>query len=106
MANFTATNQIVSNSYYVVSDTTPILLNFTLTDGYENLEIQIFQVFDEGLPTVKYYMRARDPDCVPVTYRFWLVSDEPDTTAAQYSGTRCGVNPLTDVVVQKIINLC
>ena len=50
--------------------------------------------------TIIYYvMRGRDIDCVPVTYRTWTVINTPDTTGVQYSGPKCGSNPLTDIVV-------
>lgn len=106
MANFTPTNQTVSSSYYVVADATPVLISMSETDGYENMSVQSFQIFDEGLATVKYFMRARDPDCVGVVYRYWTADDAPDSTAAFYASTRCGATPLTDIIVQKIILLC
>jgi len=46
-----------------------------------------------------YVMRGKDPDCGPVTYRTWTVENAPDTTGAQYIGTKCGANPLEDIVV-------
>lgn len=50
--------------------------------------------------TIIYYvMRGRDVDCGSVTYRTWTVTGSPDTTGSQYSGTKCGANPLEDIVV-------
>jgi hypothetical protein len=46
-----------------------------------------------------YKMQAVDPDCGPLTYRTWVVTGAPDFAAAQYAGARCGVTPLTNVVV-------
>ena len=50
--------------------------------------------------TTYYQMRAVDPDCVlTLTYRSWIVTGSPDFTGAQYVGTRCGISPLTNIVV-------
>lgn len=49
--------------------------------------------------TIHYKMRARDPDCPGVVYRTWVVTGSPDFAAAQYVGVRCGVSPLTEIVV-------
>ena len=50
--------------------------------------------------SVTYYlMRAIDPDCGTLTYRTWVVTSDPDTTGAQYTGTRCGSSALTDVTI-------
>lgn len=49
--------------------------------------------------TTYYKMRAIDPDCGSLTYRTWVVTGEPDTTGALYSGTRCGANPLTNITI-------
>ncbi len=47
-----------------------------------------------------YKMRGRDLNCVPKTYRVWVVMDTPDSTGAQYAGPFCGVSlNLTDIVV-------
>lgn len=48
---------------------------------------------------IHYKMRARDPDCPGVVYRTWVVVGSPDFAAAQYVGVRCGVSPLTEIVV-------
>jgi hypothetical protein len=50
---------------------------------------------------VQYYkMRGRDPDCGTLTYRTWVVTGGPDFAGALYTGARCGVSPLIDVVVE------
>lgn len=54
-----------------------------------------------GGPTTYYLMRARDPDCVSQpTYRFWTVTGTPDMTGSLYTGPRCGVSPLVEIVVE------
>jgi hypothetical protein len=55
-----------------------------------------------GSTTVTHYlMRARDPDCVTQpTYVYWTVTGAPDTTGSHYAGSRCGVDPLVDIVVE------
>lgn len=48
-----------------------------------------------------FLMRARDPDCVSQpTYVYWAVINTPDTTGAQYTGSRCGIHALVDIVVE------
>lgn len=47
----------------------------------------------------KYIMRGKDVDCGSVTYRVWVVQDEPDISGAQYSGPKCGASPFTDIVI-------
>ncbi len=49
--------------------------------------------------TTYYVMRGRDVDCGVITYRTWTVQNAPDTTGAQYVGTKCGASALTDIVV-------
>jgi len=51
------------------------------------------------LYSIWYKMRARDPDCVSLTYRTWVVSGTPDYTAALYTGARCGATALTDITI-------
>jgi len=50
-------------------------------------------------PVTYFVMRGLDPDCITVTYRFWTVSGSPDLSGASYSGPKCGVSSLTDIVV-------
>lgn len=52
-----------------------------------------------GGSVIYYVMRGRDVDCIPVTYRTWTVTGSPDATGSQYLGAKCGINPLTDIVV-------
>jgi hypothetical protein len=48
-----------------------------------------------------YLMRANDPDCVTQpTYVYWVVTGSPDTTGSQYTGSRCGVHALTNIIVE------
>lgn len=56
-----------------------------------------------GGPSVTTYflMRARDPDCVgQPAYVYWKVTGNPDPTGAQYTGSRCGVHALVEIVVE------
>lgn len=46
-----------------------------------------------------YKMEATDPDCGSPTKRTWVVTDEPDLTGAKYTGSRCGSNPLTNIII-------
>jgi hypothetical protein len=50
--------------------------------------------------TTYYLMRARDPDCGSLTYRYWVVTGSPDTTGSKYTGARCGSDPLVDIVIE------
>lgn len=51
--------------------------------------------------TTFYAMRARDPDCVSQpSYVYWVVTGVPDSTGAQYSGSRCGIHALVEIVVE------
>lgn len=83
MANFNAALKSVVYTPAVSQQRT-----FLLTSGAEGV----------AQATV-YIMVGRDPDCVGVVYRTWQVTGAPDYTAAQYTGTRCGVTPLTDVIL-------
>lgn len=48
-----------------------------------------------------YLMRARDPDCGPQpSYVYWVVSGTPDSTGASYTGSRCGIHALVEIVVE------
>lgn len=47
-----------------------------------------------------YKMIARDPDCSSLTYVSWVVVNTPDATGANYTGTRCGSNPLVDIAIE------
>lgn len=50
--------------------------------------------------TATYYlMRAVDPDAQTLTYRTWVVAGNPDTSGAQYTGTKSGNSALTNIVV-------
>ena len=58
--------------------------------------------YDFKLPpkNVFYYdMRGLDIDCGSPTYRFWTTKEAPDLTGAYYTDTKCGISPLTDIVV-------
>lgn len=48
---------------------------------------------------VVYEMRGRDQDCATLSYRYWNSVGTPDFTGTLYTGPKCGVNPLVDVVV-------
>jgi len=50
-------------------------------------------------PKTYYKMRGQDVDCGPLTYRTWVVSGVPDYTGAQYTGTRCGATPFSNVTI-------
>lgn len=49
--------------------------------------------------TTYFIMRGKDVDCLTTTYRTWKVADTPDTTGAQYVGTKCGLTNLADIIV-------
>jgi len=46
---------------------------------------------------VRYKMLARDVNSSPVQYRTWVVEDQPDFEATQYTGLKSGPNPFVDV---------
>ena len=46
-----------------------------------------------------FKMRGQDVDCGPLTYRTWIVTDAPDFIGTQYTGSRCGVTPFSNVVI-------
>lgn len=46
-----------------------------------------------------YVMRARDVDCVTITYRIWTVAGSPDTSGVFYSGIKCGASALEDITI-------
>ena len=53
-----------------------------------------------GTSVTNYYaMRAIDPDCLTLTYVAWVVTGNPDTTGIQYAGPRCGISPLSDIII-------
>ena len=58
-----------------------------------------WDVIGTGGVAVSYKMQGVDPDCGILTYRTWVVIGAPDFTGSQYSGPRCGVSPLTNVIV-------
>ena len=68
------------------------------TDRGNSLSLQSFGALPSP-PGVYYVMRGVDVDCGPLTYRKWVVLNAPDTTGAQYAGTKCGESPLTDIVI-------
>jgi hypothetical protein len=49
--------------------------------------------------TTYFVMRGRDTECVSVTYYTWVVTGAPDTDGSEYSGPKCGTDPLEDIVV-------
>lgn len=54
-------------------------------------------------PTLaEYFMRGKDVDCGPLTYRYWVSYGQADLSGARYDGTRCGVSPLEDIVILSI----
>lgn len=67
----------------------------TLTIGERTIPIPVVR----PAVLVVFRMRARDPDCAQLTYRYWNVFGGPDYAAAYYTGPKCGVNPLVEVVV-------
>lgn len=81
--------------YGVDKDKGPIVNN-PYSPPYSSLPVP-----SGGGPTLTtyYVMRGRDVDCGIITYRTWTVQNAPDTTGAQYVGTKCGASALTDIVV-------
>ena len=58
--------------------------------------------FDITVPPSEFFyyeMRGTDIDCVTPTYRYWTVVNQPDVTGAQYLGSKCGVNPLSNICI-------
>lgn len=51
--------------------------------------------------TKTYFMRARDVDCVSLTFRYWK-SASLDLTAAEYVGARCGASPLVEIACLRV----
>ena len=51
--------------------------------------------------TIYFLMRARDPDCSGITYVHWVVTGTADANASKYVGGKCGINPLTDITVDR-----
>lgn len=52
-------------------------------------------------PTTFMLMRWEDSDCGLTTYRTWI-TNSPDPTGIQYSGTKCGSTPISDAVVAAV----
>lgn len=46
-----------------------------------------------------YLMRGIDVDAGSLTYRTWVVNGSPDTSGAQYTGTKSGGSPLSSIAV-------
>lgn len=51
---------------------------------------------------VWYEMRGRDQDCATLTYRYWRSLGSPDFTGVLYTGPKCGVNPLVEIVIMSV----
>jgi len=68
---------------------------FAAKEGYEAAFVA------SGVTITLYFkMRGLDVDCLPtVTYRTWVVQDEPDPDGTEYVGARCGATPFADVVI-------
>lgn len=49
-------------------------------------------------------MVGRDENSSPIQYRTWVVDNEPDFTASQYTGLKSGDNPLIDIKAYAIFN--
>lgn len=66
----------------------------------DNNSIYVSEV-GAGIPSqlTYYVMRGRDVDCVGLTYRYWVVVGSADTTGSQYTGAKCGVSALQDIII-------
>ena len=53
---------------------------------------------------VRFKMLGLDVDCYPLQYRTWVVNDEPDFDALQYTGLKSGDNPLKDITAYLILD--
>lgn len=95
MANYSTSNlRNISNYFAAWNDGNKIPLNKVIN----NLSATYYPNVTPASTTTYYFMRGQDLDCLPtITYRYWTVTDVPDTSALQYSGTRCGVTPLAGV---------
>lgn len=79
------------------------LFSGKLGSGATQADAGALPIVTGGGPSVTTYflMRARDPDCVgQPAYVYWKVTGTPDSTGAQYSGSRCGGSPLVEIVVE------
>lgn len=72
-----------------------ILAKFT-TDVRNTINIG---ALDPETVTTYFVMRGRDTECMSVTYYTWIVTGSPDTDGSEYSGPKCGLDPLADIVV-------
>lgn len=82
----------VENKIYLNKD----LINFIYIDTTYSAAIS---TIEPQTTTTYYVMRAKDPDCGVTTYVTWIVTGTPDSDASEYAGSKCGANPLTDIVV-------
>lgn len=76
----------------------------TITSGATQADTGPLPIPTGGGPSLTTYflMRARDQDCVSQpTYVNWVVTGTPDSTGAHYGGSKCGANPLVDIVVEQ-----
>lgn len=53
---------------------------------------------------VRYKMIGKDINAIPTQYRTWVVENEPDFTASQYTGPKSGDNALIDIRAYAIFN--
>lgn len=67
-------------------------------DLYSSYSQSPFNNINVG-PIIYYVMRGTDVDCGSLTYRTWTVSGSPDLTGLYYSGTKCGVSPLANIII-------
>jgi len=89
-------------------------INNTLTIGNGILNVQkdpndrtsIDVTFNSVVSTIEpntsityFVMRGKDTECVSVTYYTWVVTGSPDTDGSEYSGPKCGTDPLEDIIV-------
>lgn len=92
MADFTAVNwtqtEIMADGYGAPAENV-FPLSFASSDG----------TFGPTLVVTYFFMRWKDVDCVPVTYRTWIVTDDPDPTGLHYAGPKCGVTAITGAVI-------
>ncbi|HVI42066.1 MAG TPA: hypothetical protein VM577_15550 [Anaerovoracaceae bacterium] len=86
-----------------------VVTNFVFADGYacatkispNNISLTYSEATN-GPKWIKTYfmMRWLDVDCSPtITYRTWVVVDNPDPTGLQYGGTKCGATAITGAII-------
>ena len=86
------------------TDTTYFYIDNQITNINRSNELLPIDGYVDTRYVAKTYfvMRGIDVDCLPafpVTYVTWIVSGTPDLTGLYYTGTKCGVSPLSNITI-------